>query len=603
MFTKQNIAGPLTTKPVSRPFTPAQPVQKAFTGPQPLVKNFNVGRDQVRICALGCFGDVTQNMFAYEYAANGDWAKSQIIIVDCGVGFPEEDAFGVDLQIPDTKYLEDKKDRILGMFITHGHEDHIGAVRFVLPILGKTIPIYAPKLAAAFIEAKLSETDIRANLTVYTDNQVFHKGPFTIEPIRVNHSIPDTFHFAITTPIGTLYHGSDFKFDLFPLDGKHSDLMKIAEIGRRGNVICLLSDSLGSDHDGFSPSERTIAENFEHEIKVAKGRVFVTSISSNIVRWGQAIDYAKRSGRKVVVVGFSVDRAIRIAKELGYINLADADIVDVERVKNFADNKLIFLVAGFAGQPESALSKMVMGKHRVKIKAGDKVIFSSPDYIPGTTSGIYTMIDNLSKMGAEVVYGEKEELHVSGHGYQKEHAILNRLLNPRFLCPIGGNYRHIISYQNMARTMGIGDAAFITPDFDSAVTFTNNATKFDTSYHIPMRKVLIDGLGIGDVGTTVLRDRKTLAEEGLFSVVLLVDTINNKLAQEPIVLSRGFVFVKENTDLINYLRDETQKKFTEAAGNPLNMEYIREQIQGHLEKLILEKTGRQPMVLPLVIEV
>ncbi len=586
-----------------KPKTNQYPPQKTFSGAPNIIKQFNSGRDQVRISALGCFGDVTQNIFVYEYAAGGDWSKSQMIIVDCGVGFPEEDAFGVDLQIPDTKYLEDKKDRILGIFITHGHEDHIGAVRFILPIIGKNIPIYAPRLAAAFIEAKLSETDIRANITVYTDGQSFTKGPFTVEPIRVNHSIPDTFHFAINTPLGTLYHGSDFKFDLFPLDGKHADLQKIAEIGRRGNVICLLSDSLGSDHEGFSPSERTIAENFEHEIKIAKGRVFVTSISSNIVRWGQAIDYAKRSGRKVVVVGFSVDRAIRIAKELGYINLADTDIVDVERVKNFADNKLIFLVAGFAGQPESALSKMVMGKHRVKIKAGDKVIFSSPDYIPGTTSGIYTMIDNLSKMGAEVMYGEKEELHVSGHGYQKEHAILIRLLTPRFLCPIGGNFRHIISYQHMASTMGMPDSSFITPDYDSAVTFTDNATKFNINYHIPMRKVLIDGLGIGDVGTTVLRDRKILAEEGMFSVVLLVDTIHNKLAQDPTVLSRGFVFMKDNNDLIDYLADQAKLKFVESAGNPLNMEYIREQVQGHLEKLILEKTGRQPMVLPLVIEV
>lgn len=592
----------METKPQNQPRF--QRPQKQFNNSinQPSqVRQFNAGRDQVRICSLGGFGDVTQNMFAYEYIPNGDFSKSQIIIVDCGVGFPEEDTFGVDLQIPDTKYLEDKKDRILGIFITHGHEDHIGAVRFILPILGKQIPIYAPRLAAAFIEAKLAENEIRANLTIYQDNQSFAKGPFTVEPVRVTHSIPDTFHLAITTPIGVFYHGSDFKFDLFPLDGKHADLPKIADIGRR-NVVCLLSDSLGADHEGYSPSERTIAENFEHEIKIAKGRLFVTSISSNIVRWSQAIEYAKRSGRKIVVVGFSVDRAIKIAKELGYLNLADSDIVDVERVKNFADNKLIFLVAGFAGQPDSALSKMVMGKHRVKIKPGDKVIFSSPDYIPGTTSGIHTMIDTLSKMGAEVVYGEKEELHVSGHGYQKEHALLIRLLNPKFLLPIGGNYRHIRSYQNMAKTMGYPDSSFITPDYDAAVTFTHNASKVDTSFHIPMRKVLIDGLGVGDVGTTVLRDRKTLANDGMFSVVLLVDRVHNKLAQEPVVLSRGFVFMKDNTDLINYLRDETKAKFMEAAGNPMNPDYVREEVQAHLEKLIFEKTGRQPMVLPLVIE-
>jgi len=578
--------------------------QKNFTHPltshQNQVRQFNSPHDSIRILSLGGFGDVTQNMFVYEYAPNGDFSKSQIIVVDCGVGFPEEDAFGVDLQIPDAKYLEDKKDRILGIFITHGHEDHIGAVRFILPVLGQNIPIYAPKLAAALIQARLEESNVKAILRTYDDTKPIVVGPFAVDPIRVTHSIPDTYHFAINTPSGIFYHGSDFKFDLFPLDGKHADIPKIAKIGQ-GNVVCLLSDCLGSDHAGFSPSERTIAENFEYEIKTAKGRVFVTSISSNIVRWSQAIDYAKRAGRKVVVVGFSVDRAINIAKDLGYIDLKNSDIVPVERVKNFGDNKLIFLVAGFAGQPDSALSKMVMGKHRVKIKSGDKVIFSSPDYIPGTASSIHRMIDNLSKMGAQVVYGEKEELHVSGHGYQKEHALLIRLLNPKYLLPIGGNYRHIRSYQNMARDLGYVDSQFVSPDFNSVVTF--HGSSFDTDLHLPLRKVLIDGLGIGDVGATVLRDRKTLAEDGMFSVVLLVNSQTGELQKEPVVLSRGFVFVKENTDLINYLKQETAIKFKAVTSSPPNFDFIRTQIQAHIEQIIFDKTGRQPMVLPLVIEV
>lgn len=576
-------------------------VQTNFTGLKNPVHQFNHSFDSVRVSSLGGFGDVTQNMFVYEFIPHGDEAKSQIIIVDCGVGFPEEDAFGVDLQIPDTKYLEDKKDRILAMVITHGHEDHIGAIRFILPILGTNIPLYAPKLAAAFIEARLAESNIHANITVYTDNDTITKGPFVVEPIRVNHSIPDTFHFAINTPIGIFYHGSDFKIDMFPLDGKQADLRHIARVGDK-KVVALMSDSLGAEHEGFSPSERTIAENFEHEIKIAKGRIFVTSISSNIVRWSQAIEYAKRSGRKVVIVGFSVDRAINIAKDLGYINLQDADIVPIERVKNFTDNKLIFLVAGFAGQPESALAKMVMGKHRVKIKSGDKVIFSSPDYIPGTTAGIYEMIDNLSKMGAQVVYGEKEEIHVSGHGYQKEQALLIRLTNPKFLLPIGGNFRHIHAYHAMAETMGLTKDQFITPDYDSAVTFHGNGT-YDIKTHIPMRKVLIDGLGIGDVGTTVLRDRKLLAEDGMFSVVLLINKITGQLISEPTILSRGFVFVKENADLLDYLKQEIINVTKDALSKPANLDYIREQVQAHMEQTILQKTGRQPMVLPLVMEV
>lgn len=580
---------------------PNVPVNPNFSGVPSPVRQFNSKLDSVRVISLGGFGDVTQNMFVYEYIPNGDLNKSQIIIVDCGVGFPEEDAFGVDLQIPDTHYLEDKKDRILGIFITHGHEDHIGAIRFILPILGTNIPLHAPRLAAALIQSRLGEANIRANMTVYESGDVMTAGPFSVDTIRVNHSIPDTNHFAITTPIGIFYHGSDFKFDLYPLDGKASDLAHISRVGEK-KVIALMSDCLGADHEGFSPSERTLAENFEHEIKTSKGRVFVTSISSNVVRWGQAIDYAKRAGRKVVTVGFSVQKAIEIAQELGYVNLSDADMVPVERVKNFADNKLIFLVAGFAGQPNSALSKMIMGKHRVKIKSGDKVIFSSPDYIPGTTSAINTLIDTLSQMGAEVIHGADQEIHVSGHGFQKEHAILIDLVRPKFLLPIGGNFRHIKSYFTMANTMGLKDEQFVNPDQDSIVTFYSNGT-FDTKSHNPMRKVLIDGLGIGDVGTTVLRDRKILAEDGMFSVVVMMTKLTGQMSKEPVILSRGFVFEKENADLMDYLKQEVTRKFKEVTSSPANLDYIRQQIQGHLEQLILDKTGRQPMVLPLIVEV
>lgn len=576
-------------------------IPQHFAGAKNQVRQFFNAHDSVRIASLGGFGDVTQNMFVYELIPNGDESKSQIIIVDCGVGFPEEDVFGVDLQIPDTTYLQTKKDRILGIFITHGHEDHIGAIRFILPILGNNIPIYAPKLAAAFIESRLAENDIHAKINIYDNTLSIAKGPFTVNPVFVTHSIPDTYHLAISTPIGIFYHGSDFKFDLFPLDGKQSDLRKIAKIGD-GNVVCLLSDSLGADHEGFSPSERSIAENFEKEIKSAKGRVFVTAISSNIIRWGQAINYSLQSQRKIVIVGFSVDKAVNIAKDLGYLNLKKEDIIESDRIKNFADNRLTFLVAGFAGQPDSALSKIVMGKHKIKVKAGDRVIFSSPDYIPGTTTAIYNLIDTLSRLGAQVSYGGNEDLHVSGHGYQKEHALLINLLKPKYLLPIGGNYRHIESYFTIARKLGFKDESFVSPDLDSAVTFHGQGT-YDLKTKIPLRKVLIDGFGVGDVGTTVLRDRKTLAEDGMFSVVLLVNSVTGKLSNDPVILSRGFVFMKENTDLIDYLKKETIVKFNESTATPPNFEYIRQQLQGHIEELIYSKTGRQPMVLPLVIEV
>lgn len=580
---------------------PAARPQVNFSGVKSPVRQFNSSQDSVRVISLGGFGDVTQNMFVYEYIPNGDLNKSQLVIVDCGVGFPEEDAFGVDLQIPDTKYLEDKKDRILGIFITHGHEDHIGAIRFILPIIGRDIPIYAPRMAAAFIENRLVEANIRSKMHIYESGDILTAGPFSIETIRVNHSVPDTNHFAINTPIGVFYHGSDFKFDLFPLDGKPTDYGSIARTGEK-KVIALMSDCLGADHPGFSPSEGSIAEDFEHSIKTAKGRVFVTAISSNVVRWGQAIEYAKRAGRKIVTVGYSVDKAVKIGQALGYINLSDSDMVPPERVKNFADNKLIFLVAGFAAQANSALSKMVMGKHRIKIKSGDKVIFSAPDYIPGTTSKIFELIDILSKMGAEVVSGDGQEIHVSGHGFQKEHALLINLVRPKYLLPIGGNYRHIKSYFTMAKNMGLKDEQFINPETDSIVTFYADG-HYDTKYRNPVRKVLIDGLGIGDVGTTILRDRKILAEEGMFSVVLMVNKSTGVMTRPPEILSRGFVFFKENADLLEYLTQEIILKFNQVTSKPANFEYIRQQIQAHIEQIIMDKTGRQPMVLPLIIEV
>lgn len=557
--------------------------------------------DALRITSLGSFGEVTQNMFVYEFAPGGNFANSKIIIVDCGVGFPEEDEFGVDLQIPDTSYLDDKKDRIQAIVITHGHEDHIGAIRFILPILGKNIPVHAPKLASAFIQARLMETSQKINLRTYEEKSILKFDSFTVQPIRVNHSIPDTFHLSIKTSLGVFYHGSDFKFDLFPMDGKHADYEAISRIGNNEDVVCLLSDALGADHPGFSPSERSIADNFENEIKSAKSRVFVTSISSNVLRWKQAIDYGKRNGRKVVVVGFSVDRAIKVAQQLGYINLNRNDTVPLNRIKNFRDNQLIFLVAGFAGQPNSALSKIVMGKHRVKINKGDKVIFSSPDYIPGTSANIYHMIDNLAKMGAQVAYGQEEDLHVSGHGYQKDHALLINLLRPKYILPIGGNYRHIRAFQLMCQDLGRKEDQFIMPESDDTVTFSHG--RYDTNKKIVLRKVLIDGFGVGDVGTTVLRDRRILAEDGMFSVVLLVDTTKGVLIKEPVLLSKGFVFAKENQQLLDVLKKEVVERFKQSVGKPINIEFVRQKIQAHLEESIFKHTGRQPMILPLLIEV
>ncbi len=559
--------------------------------------------DALRIASLGGFNDVTQNLFVYEFIPQGKEDQSQILIVDCGVGFPESDFLGVDLIIPDTRYLEERKDRILGILITHGHEDHVGALSYVLPKIGKNIPIFAPRLAAALAESRLTEAGQHVKFNIVEEQKTINIGPFKIEPIHVTHSIRDTFHYLIATPMGNFYHGSDYKFDLKPLNEPPPNLRRIAELSTKG-VNCLLSDCLGADHEEYSVSESSLAEMIDNHIKSSKGRVFVTTISSNIDRWSQAITASKKYGRKIVPLGYSVQRIIKLAQELSYIDLKKSDIIDHRRASNFSDNKLTFLVAGFAAQANSALSKIVMGKHQVKVKSGDKVIFTAPDYIPGTTSGIYKLIDILSKMGAEVIHSgsTKDTIHVSGHGSQIEQALLINLTNPKCLLPIGGNYRHVKKYEIMAQKMGYKPNQILIPEPDQAVTFWADG-KVDFNTRVPQRQVLVDGLGVGDVGHIVLRDRRTLSQNGIVIITMLVDTETADLVSEPYVTTRGFVFEKEAKSVLIEIKKTAQKKFQESRSKPINLDFVRQTVQGAIEDQVYKKTKRQPMVLPLIIRV
>lgn len=567
-------------------------------------RNQNTHRgDALRIISLGGFNDVNQNLFIYEFIPGGQENQSKLLLVDCGVGFPDANFLGVDLVIPDFRYLEDKRDRIVGLVITHGHEDHIGAFSFLEPLLPKNTPLFAPRLAAALISGKLAESSKGVRFTIVSEQKKIVLHPFELHPIHVTHSIPDTFHYAISTPLGVFYHGSDYKFDLDPLYGDPPNLQKIAYFGSQG-IKCLLSDSLGADHPEYSLSERDLAENLETEIKNAKGRLFVTTISSNVNRWNQAITYSKRNNRKIVPVGLSVDKIIKLSQELGFITLAKDDIIPLDRAKNLPDRQLTFLTAGFAAQPGSALSKMVMGKHQIKIKEGDKVIFTSPDYIPGTTSGIYQMIDTLSKMGAEVVYGSKgnDPIHAGGHAGRKEQAILINLTSPAYLLPIGGNYRHVKQYQLMAQRMGYTTEQVLIPDPDQAVTFWSDGS-VEMNTRIPQKQVLIDGLGVGDVGQTVLRDRKSLSENGVVTLVLIASLDNGAILSETQVITRGFVFEPQAKDVLAGIRRITEDAFRSSFAKPCNMEFIRQKVQVAVEEYILEATGREPLVLPMVVMV
>ncbi len=558
--------------------------------------------DILRIISLGGFSSVTQNMFVYHFLPQGKEENDEILIVDCGAGFPEDDLLGVDLIIPDFSYLVQRQTKIVGMILTHGHEDHIGALPLFFPELKVSFPVFGSRLTVSLAESKLKEFGSQKRLRLIKDGDQFNLGKFFIEPIRITHSIPDSLHFLIKTPVGNFYHGADFKFDLTPLDGKFPDLVKIAELGKTG-VTALFSDCLGSEHPGYSPSEKELANRFEDEIKKAKGRVLVTALSSNIYRWQQAIDASKKFGRKIVLVGMSVEKNVKLAQNLGYLDLDDKDLVKIERIKNYPDKRLTFLVGGSLAQTGSSLDRIVIGKHRVVLKPTDKVIFSSPDYIPGTSAAIYHLIDNLAKKGIEVVYRELEgSLHVSGHAAQQELALLINLVSPRWLVPIGGNYRHMRAYLGLVEKIGLDPARVIIPQENQGLLF-NRYGFMHQFLEMPLRQVLVDGLGVGDVGQTVLRDRKILSREGMIVTICLIDSATKKLIGKPSVISRGFVYVKENKQLLEALKRFVEEKFSAAALGEMDLGEVRRIIQGEIEEEIYRTTGRQPMVLPVLIEV
>lgn len=553
--------------------------------------------DQVSFIPLGGIGDITKNMYLYEY-------KDEILIVDCGLGFADETMIGVDLLLPDISYLLQTKKKIVGILLSHGHEDHIGALPFILPQLspnGINFPIYGSPFTAMLANEKLKEFGVKPIIQTvsYGNNQV-RLGSFSASFIHVTHSVVDTSHIFIKTPIGNFYHGSDFKFEEMPVDGRKSDIEQISQVGSQG-VIALMSDCLGSERGGRVPSEKGILDSFAREIKSCRGKFIVTTYSSSIARINQIIKVSEQEGRKVCFIGRSLIKTKDVAKRLGYLNIRETQEVPLDQLKNYPDNKLTLIVAGSQGQEQSAMARIANGEHReVTLNKEDTVIFSA-DPIPGNEVLVYELIDTISKVGAKVLYSAlSREFHVSGHGAQDELMQLVSMVKPNKLVPIGGAFRHMVIYKNLVQNLGYKESDTVLIEDGQEVIFRKDTVGLGRV--IPVKNVYVDEISEDVVESFVLRDRQKLSEGGIVTIILEVDSSTGQLVQEPDVIVRGFIIEKSHRINAKLFQD-FKKALEQRKGRVINWVYIRKLIGEVAERRIYKELRRRPLVLPVVIEV
>jgi len=584
---------------MNRFFQRNQGFQKQNKNNNVFVGSADPGKGSVRLIPVGGTSDVTKNMFAYEYRYDGK--LRDILLVDCGIGFPDPDMYGVDIVIPDTRYLQNKKEAIRGLIFTHGHDDHIGAIPYIYPKLGN-IPMWGTPLTAAFANVKLKEAKIKQKVTAVNFDTELQIGPFRVNFVRMTHSVPDTANLIIESPVGIFYHGSDFKFDFDPLDGKRSELDKINSAGKKG-VLCLLTDCLGSERHGFTPSEQKIGESLEKEISMCPGKFLFTTQSSNISRIQRAIEIALGQGRQIAFIGRSIIKNVEAAHDLGYMRFPREKVVRDKDLRKVPPVKQFLIVAGAQGQPESALTRIANDSHAyVNIGAGDTVLFSA-DPIPGNENAVNDLIDQIYRTGARASYTNiMEDLHVSGHGSQGDHMLLLSALGPQYVLPIGGTARHVINYRTVASEIGFPKANFLIPEEGEVLEF-KQFQKPRVVETISLENVLVDGLGVGDVGAVVLHDRQTIAQEGIVVVVVPIDRKSGRLIGEPDIISRGFVYIKESTALLERAKRLVKDCLKTKTNRIRDWRYIRELVEDNLHQFLRKETGRQPLIVPVVLEV
>jgi len=550
--------------------------------------------EKLKIISLGGLNEIGKNMTVLEYGKD-------LIIVDCGLGFPEDDMYGVDLVIADTTYLVKNQQKIRGMFLTHGHEDHIGGIPYAMEQFD--CPIHATRLTAGIVKLKLEERHLEQRVKLYTHEagEVVKAGCFSVEFIHVNHSIADAVAFAIKTPVGTVVITGDFKIDPTAEDGM-IDLTRFGELGNEG-VLALLCDSTNVERQGYTPSERVVTEGFDRQFANCNQRIIVTTFASNAFRLQSLITVAHKYGRKLAVTGRSMENILKVSTELGYLKIPNGTLVDINTIKNIPKNKLVIVSTGSQGENMSALYRMAFTGHRqVEIQAGDRVIISA-SAIPGNEKAISRIINELYRKGAEVVSDKLADLHVSGHACQEELKLIHGLVKPRFFIPVHGEQRHLQAHSRLAQTMGMDPKNIFISDIGKVLELTKTTCKFNGT--VPAGKVLVDGTGVGDVGSVVLRDRKHLAQDGMIVVVVNISAQDGSVLTGPDIITRGFVYVKESENLMEELRVVAAHSIDRcmAAGGNNDWSALKASIKNDLSGYLFKTTKRNPMILPVVMEI
>jgi len=548
---------------------------------------------RIQIIPLGGLGEIGKNMTAFRY-------QDTIIVIDAGLKFPEEELLGIDIVIPDISYLLENRDKVKAILLTHGHEDHVGSLPYMLKEIN--VPVYGSRLTLGIVERKLDEHNINSSiLHVVKPRDMVKIGPFDIEFFRVCHSIPDAMGIAIHTPLGIVVHTGDIKLDQTPVDGQLVDFRKFSELGEKG-VLVMLGDSTNADRPGFTLSEKVVGNTFDELFGKCEGRIIVTTFASNVHRIQQVVSTADKYQRKVCVIGRSMVNNVQVAMDLGYINIPEGMLIEMEDISDYPAEEIVIVTTGSQGEPMSALTRMATADHRwVGIEPGDTVIISATP-IPGNEKLVSKTVDLLFKQGAEVIYERSMGVHVSGHASQEELKIILNLIKPKYFIPVHGEYHHLIKHAKLAESLGIPKENIFVAENGQVIEVGNK--KGSIAGKVSSGRILVDGLGVGDVGNIVLRDRRQLSQEGIMIVVVTINKDKGGVLAGPDIVSRGFVYVRESEELIVDAKEKVKEALDACAQkNITEWAVIKSQVRDRLSRHLYEKTGRRPMILPIIMEV